>query len=106
MFRTLPFPFPGGTFPSGLGAVIQRTVLSGERAALEVTHTDDNSWLVADGVSDPNEPGAAIATHMHHVVERDPSVAVLATLPVGHTAVRDRADAPWVIYRHRWPDDE
>ena len=75
MFRELPFPYPGGVFPKQLGAVVQKTVLSGEEPARLVIHTQDNSWLVGDGINDPNEPGACVATHIWHVIEKDRSVS-------------------------------
>jgi hypothetical protein len=40
MFHRLPFPFAHGQFPRELGAVVQRTVLSGdEPARLSLTPT-------------------------------------------------------------------
>lgn len=63
MYERLPFPFPKDTFPRELGAVVQRTVLDGREPAREVVHTSDGLWLVSDGVSDPNEPDGALATH-------------------------------------------
>jgi hypothetical protein len=36
--RVVPWPFEDGRFPSRLGAVVMRTVLSGERPALLVVH--------------------------------------------------------------------
>lgn len=104
MFRQLPFPFEGDAFPAELGVVVQKTVLSGELAALEVTHTSDNSWLVGDGVNDPNEPGACIATHISHVIESNSSIAALASLPLGYTATREAARAEWMASPHVWPD--
>jgi hypothetical protein len=59
VFQHLPFPFEGGVFPEKLGAVVQRTVLDGHEPAREVVHADDGSWLVGDGVNDPNPPGAS-----------------------------------------------
>jgi hypothetical protein len=64
VFQHMPFPFPDGRFPDSLGAVVQRTVLSGDFPAREVVHTPDGSWLLGDGVNDPNQPGASIATHI------------------------------------------
>ena len=105
MFRYLPFPFEGGSFPPQLGVVVQRTVLDGVEPAREVTHADDGSWMVGDGVNDPNEPGACLATHMSHVTERDSSVALLAELAPGQVAKRGEIGDPWVISAHEWPDD-
>jgi hypothetical protein len=42
--------------------------------------------LVGDAVNDPNEPGAVVVTCIDHVVERNPSVARLASLPIGQVA--------------------
>jgi hypothetical protein len=102
----MPFPFPGDRFPVELGAVVQCTVLSGQRPALEVTHTENNHWLVGDAVDDPNVDGACVLAHMSHVVERNSSVATLATLPVGHVAWRSKPGEEWAIAVHEWPDDD
>ena len=99
MFRTLPWPFPGGAFPRALGAVVQKTVLDGRRPALIVGHSEDGDWYVGDGVDDPNIQGACIATHLHHVLDRDDTIESLASLPPGHEAVRDTPDEPWRIAR-------
>jgi len=105
MFRHLPFPFPDGRFPPQLGAVVQKTVLDGEEPAREVIHTEDNSWLVGDGVYDPNLPGASVATHFMHVLEVDPTLVELASLPIGYIATREGPEQPWRLARHVWPDD-
>jgi hypothetical protein len=55
----VPFPFPDSPFPPQLGAVVQRTVADGVLPALTVIHTADNSWIVLDGVNDPNADDAA-----------------------------------------------
>jgi hypothetical protein len=47
MIRYLPFPFPRGSFPAELGAVIQRTVLDRRELAREVIHSAENSWMAA-----------------------------------------------------------
>jgi hypothetical protein len=106
VFRNLPFPFDGDTFPANLGAVVQRTVLEGVEPAREVIHATDGSWLVGDGVNDPNEPGAVVVTHMSHVVERNSSVAQLANLLLGQIARRARPGDDWVREPHVWCPDE
>ena len=97
MIRHLPFPFEDHRFPNTLGAVVQMTVLSGEQPAREVIHAPDGSWLVGDGVNDPNPPGASIATHIAHAIERNSSIAQLATMPPGHIAQRSGPGDPWRI---------
>jgi hypothetical protein len=105
VFRYVEFPFADGRFPDHLGAVVQRTVVTGQEPAREVVHTEDNSWQVADGVNDPNLPGAVIVEGMAHVAAEDPSVAELASLPLGHIAQRAEKDQPWIIGVHEWPTD-
>ena len=104
MVRRLPFPFPGDRFPADLGAVVHRTVLDGSQPARQVVHTDEGDWTVADGINDPNAPGASVATHIRHVIERNSSVAELATLPPGHMASRSDPGQEWVITVHRWAE--
>lgn len=106
MFRRMPFPFADDVFPAQLGAIVQRTVLSGDEPAREVIHTVDGSWLIGDGVHDPNELGAVVATHIWHAIERNSSIADLADLQPGSVATRGGPGEPWVIERHHWPDDE
>lgn len=105
MIRHLPFPFPDGRFPPELGAVIQRTVLEGYEPAREVIHDEDNNWVVGDGITDPNLPGASVASHMMHVIERNSSVAELSSLPLGHIATREGQGTPWIIAPHEYPSD-
>ena len=76
---------------------MQRTVLDGELPALLVVHTAENDWCVGDGINDPNEPAAWVASHMKHVIERNSSVATLANLPPGHQAQRDAPGSPWIV---------
>jgi hypothetical protein len=97
MRRFMRWPFPDDAFPAELGAVVQRTVLEGELPALVVGHAADGSWYVGDGVNDPNAPGESIATHMSHVIERNTSVASLATLPPGYRAMRDVPGQGWRV---------
>jgi hypothetical protein len=97
VLQRMPFPFPDDEFPPELGALVQNTVLSGERPAREVVHTPDGSWLVGDGVDDPNAPGACTATHIGHVVERNSSVARLASMPPGHWGRRGGPGERWIV---------
>ncbi len=105
MFQHVPFPFADGRFPHHLGAVVQTSVLDGHEPAREVIHSDDNSWLIGDGIHDPNLPGASIATHIRHVIDADPTLEEMAGLPIGHIATRVEVNLPWQIARHEWADE-
>ncbi|MCB0968261.1 MAG: hypothetical protein KDB37_15625 [Ilumatobacter sp.] len=105
MFQHLPFPFEGRTFPRRLGAVVQRTVLSGEAPAREVVHTPDGSWLVGDGINDPNEPDACVATHIWHAIDRNSSMTELSDLPPGHIATRSGPGDHWTVSPLQWSNE-
>ncbi len=105
MFRHLPFPFQDGRFPLQLGAVVQTTVADGKEPAREVIHSEDNSWLVGDGINDPNLPDASTVLHLHHVLRADPTLEALATLPLNHIATRAGPGHPWTIAKNKWLDD-
>lgn len=106
MFRFVPFPFEHDVFPRQLGAVIQRTVLRGDQPAREVVHAHDGSWLVADGVNDPNEPNACVASHIWHAIDRNSSMVELAAMPPGHMATRADPGDAWFVTPTKWFDDE
>lgn len=97
MVRSMPWPFDDGRFPPELGAVVMHTVLDGRRPALLVWHSEDDDWAIGDGIDDPNEPDACVATHIAHVVARDPTVAELASMPPGTRADRPDRSSPWEI---------
>ncbi|MFI8242612.1 hypothetical protein ACIF83_36105 [Streptomyces sp. NPDC085866] len=99
------WPYPDGIFPQGLLAIVQRTVADGSHPALMVTHDDDEDWLLADGLHDPNADGASIVCHLDHVLGLDPSIATLASLPPGHVAERGDQDEPWSIRSWAYEDD-
>ncbi len=105
MFRYLPFPFDDDEFPPQLGAIVQRTVLDGSEPAREVIHAPDGSWLVGDGLNDPNLPGASVATHLSHAIQRNSSIAALASMTPGHIAERRGPGDPWrVLLLEGWDD--
>jgi hypothetical protein len=68
----------------------------GSMPALVVGHAANGDWYVGDGVNDPNLPGAAVATHLAHAIQRNSSIAGLATLPPGHEAHRRWPGDPWI----------
>ena len=107
IYQRLPFPYEGGRFPPNLGALVQRTVLTGELPALEVIHTPDGSWAIGDGVNDPNHPGASEVAHIAHAIACNTSIADLATMPPGHIAKRTGPGQPWqIMVLVGWDDDD
>jgi hypothetical protein len=71
-----------------------------------VIHSPDGSWLVGDGINDPNLPGASVTTHIWHAVERNSSVRSLASMLPGHIARRDGPGHEWQIrILEGWDDD-
>jgi hypothetical protein len=97
MFRTFPWPFPDDRFPDQLGAVVMKTVASGDMPALQVLHDTDNGWAIADGMNDPNQDGACLVTHIRHVISYNSSIEDLATIPPGTEANRRAVGEPWVL---------
>ncbi|MEV7907893.1 hypothetical protein [Streptomyces anulatus] len=106
IIRRVTFPFSDGKFPSELGAVVQRTVVSGEFPALIVIHDDDGDWLIGDAVTDASDPEASVISHVRHLVERDPSIEETASLPYGYAARRSSPSAPWVIEKWSYADED
>jgi len=105
IFRHMEFPFSDERFPEALGAVVQLTVLDGLEPAREVVHAEDGSWLVGDGVNDPNVAGASTVTHIWHAIGRNSSIAELATMPPGTMARRDGPGAEWRTEPLAWRED-
>ena len=54
---------------------------------------------------DPTEPGESVATHISPVVERDPSIATLASLAPGRRADPDATGGAWVVSDFAYEDD-
>jgi hypothetical protein len=90
--------------PHETAAIVQRTVIEGKAPALTVIHDDEGDWLVCDGVTDPNVPGASGLFHMSHVVALDPTVAETATLPLGSVARRTTVSSPWTYSEFDYDD--
>jgi len=92
--RCTEFPFPDERFPASSGVTIQRTVLDGRLPAPYVAHTRDNELLVGDGLTDPNLEAASVAAHIRHIVDVDPILESLSTLPLGYQARRSPREHP------------
>ncbi|MGP3921420.1 hypothetical protein [Nonomuraea sp. 10N515B] len=104
--RHVPFPFPGGKFPPGLVAVVQRTVIIGGLPALIVIHDDENDWLIGDDITDASDPDASAICHVAHIIDLDPRVAETASVPCGYAARRASKEDAWVLEEWRYEEDE
>lgn len=69
-------------------------VFAGSEPVLRVSHdADDGMWQLI-GASDADS-GTGKIGHLHHAVDRDPSLIDVLDLPPGHSAVRAGAGKPW-----------
>ena len=79
------------------------TVHKGIEAVTYVSHdADDGAWqFLGDSMSDGGGP---VISCFHHPIDRDPSLAELADLPLGWYAERAKLGEPWVRRKHE-PDE-
>ena len=86
-----PWPFDD---PPETAVFSLRRILRGESAILLVTHDeDDGSWQFLDGEHVFEADAALLA--LGEVGQLDPSVLILADLPLGWRATRAAPDRPW-----------
>lgn len=88
------WPFDGGRFPSDLGVIAHRSLLTGVETPRLVTHDQDGWWQALDGAS-PAEPDHAVVACMMCLVELHPELAELADLPPGWAAEREQPGERW-----------
>jgi len=88
--------------PPHTGVYLSKTVNNGSEPVTFVSHdAEDGAWqLLGDSMSDPG----GVISCFHHPIDRDPSIAELADLPLGWYAERDKVGDPW-IRRKRLPED-
>ena len=85
--------------PPNVLTITVRSIVERRRPIILVTHdADDGAWqFLGDSMSDG---GGAVISCLHHPVDRDPSIAELADLPLGWYAERDRVGEPWTRRKH------
>lgn len=86
--------WPGRTNVDGLVFVSKRAA-AGNVPVLGVQFFDDGDWAFLDGIS--SEPENMTMTHLHHVLQRDPSLEEMIDMVPGIRAWRDRPGAPWRV---------
>jgi len=85
------------------GVYLSETVHNGTEQVTFVSHdAEDGAWqFLGDSMSDGGGP---VLSCFHHPIDRDPTLAELADLPLGWYAERDKVGKPW-IRRQRMPDE-
>lgn len=84
------------------GVFLSQAVHNGTEPVTYVSHdAEDGAWqFLGDSMAD----GSPTLSCFHHPVDRDPSLAELADLPLGWYAERSHLGQPWVR-KKRQPDD-
>jgi hypothetical protein len=77
-------------------SIVHRSVLSGEKPIALVTHdADDGGWqFLSHETGALNERDGRVVG-LGEIIALDPSLTVLADLPVGWKAWRPSKEAPW-----------
>jgi len=90
--------------PPHTGVFLSETVHKGTEPVTFVSHdAEDGAWqFFGDSMTDGGGP---VISCFHHPIDRDPSLAELADLPLGWFAERDKVGEPWIRRKHL-PDDE
>jgi len=85
--------------PPHTGVYLSETVHNGTEPITYVSHDiEDGAWqFLGDSMSDGGGP---VLSCFHHPVDRDPSLAELADLPLGWYAERTKVGEPWVRKKH------
>lgn len=80
--------------PPDLAVITLTRILTGESSICLVTHDDDDeSWQFLDGEHAFEHAAAVVG--LGEMLEFDPTLAVLADLPLGWYAWRASTDADW-----------
>lgn len=81
-----------------------RTIADREKPILIFGQYPDGAFCAYTGEDVVDADHEIICVCLSHIVEIEPSVMILADLPVGWWAVRESPDSPWI--REQIPDDE
>jgi hypothetical protein len=85
--------------PPHARAFLSETVHKATEAVTYVSHdAEDGAWqFLGDSMSDGGGP---VLSCLHHPIDRDPSIAELADLPLGWYAERTMPGEPWIRKQH------
>lgn len=80
-----------------IAAITTRQVLDENYPILEVVHySDDHSWAFTCGTTDESNDGKVVG--MGRIVEKDPTLKEIASLPPGWGAWREKVGGQWTRY--------
>lgn len=87
-----PWPFDQ---PRDCAVITLRSIISGERPILHVSHdADDHGWQFLDGSDEVDMADAAVVS-LASIVRRDNTLLQIADIPPGWIASRESVNAPW-----------
>ena len=90
--------------PRSLAVVSLKRIFKEGRPVLYVLHDHEGGWQFLDG-DDVTEDDANIID-LDVIVEHDPTLIEVATLPHGFFAYRESVDAPWQVGYRGDPEDD
>ena len=77
-------------------AISTKNIVHDSVAILKVTHDDDGIWQFLDGSSELNEDDAVVVS-VGTMLNIDPSIKEILSLPMGSKAFRRDKDSTWII---------
>jgi len=91
--------------PPHTSAFLSETIHNGTEDVTYVSHdVEDGAWqFLGDSMSDGGGP---VLSCLHHPIDRDPSLAELADLPLGWYATRGKVGESWVRKEHEADEAE
>ena len=82
----------------GTLALATEPVVSGAEDVLHVVRDEDGAWQLLCGTVDADDPKVF---HLHHAIDRDPTLLDVLGLESGQRADRGARDRPWALADHR-----
>jgi hypothetical protein len=76
-------------------AVICQHVFHASRDVMLVTHETDGMWQLLCGKPDCGSHTTPRLVGLNHLLERDPSLAEVVSLPMGYYCERKKVGGPW-----------
>jgi hypothetical protein len=91
--------------PKNCATLTTRQVMDEDMPILQVSHyEDDHSWAFTCGTTNDEEDALLVA--LESVVKRDPTLAEIADLEPGWSAVREFVGAEWIRKQDDFEDEE